>query len=231
MDYAIKLNERMARINYIAKDGYLYSITTDSFSFDIDGTTKQYDVPEYDYDTEMATMGCRTLIGYDVNGMGYKKTGRGNITPVTINLVKIGIENGTCLKKRSRPKVKGFFEDLDRMLKLGEKALLERFKFICSQDYRSGLFMYINGTIADADKSLENGVFESLKHGTNALGYIGLAEACYAMFGKYHNQDPKVLEFATNVVKRIYDYAKDATTRNQLNFSAYATPKQNWAAI
>jgi ribonucleoside-triphosphate reductase len=169
-DYAIKLNDHMARINYIAKDGYLYSITTDSFSLDINGVNKQYDVPKYDYDTEMATMGCRTLIGYDINGMGYKKTGRGNITPVTINLVKIGIENGICLKKRSRAKVKGFFEDLDRMLKLGEKALLERFKFICSQDYRSGLFMYINGTIADADKSLENGVFESLKHGTNALG-------------------------------------------------------------
>jgi ribonucleoside-triphosphate reductase len=29
-------------------------------------------------------MGCRTANGWDVNGLGQKKDGRGNICPVTI---------------------------------------------------------------------------------------------------------------------------------------------------
>lgn len=229
-DYAISLDECMARINYITRayiDGeFKYGITTDTFAFNLSNYYVEYHKPKYDYDTEMATMGCRTLIGHDVNGMGYKKTGRGNVTPVTINLVKIGIDHGICLGEREEADVDGFFTQLNKILKLSEKTLLDRFNYICSQDYRSGLFMYVNGTIADADKSLENGIFESLKHCTNAIGYIGIAEACYAMYGKYHNQDQKVLEFAVSVVKAIYDYAKDATARNQLNFSAYATPAE-----
>ena len=230
-DYAIKIDEKMAKINYISRRGDNYGITTDSFGFEISGKHAQYPIPKYDYDTEMASMGCRTLIGLDVNGMGYKKTGRGNITPITINLVKIGIDTGICLGKRKKANIPAFFKQLDKMLKLSEKALLDRFNYICSQDYRSGLFMYVNGTIANSEASLEKGIFESLCHCTNALGYIGLAETCYALFGKYHNQDKKVLEFAVSVIKTIHEYAKDATARNQLNFTAYATPKQHWVAI
>jgi ribonucleoside-triphosphate reductase len=231
-DYAIKINERMAKINYITyvyKDGkYMYGITTDSFGFELGNKHIQYSIPDYDYDTEMASMGCRTLLGLDVNGMGYKKTGRGNVSPVTINLAKIGIENGICLNKRKKPNLKGFFNQLDKMLNLAEKSLLNRFKYICSQNYMSGFFMYVNGNMADSDKVLKTGnVYESMKHGTQGLGYIGLAECCYALFGKYHNQDSKVLDFAIRVVKRIHEYAKDATKRNHLNFSAYASPAEN----
>ena len=34
--------------------------------------------------TYFSTMGCRTANGWDVNGFGQKKDGRGNICPVTI---------------------------------------------------------------------------------------------------------------------------------------------------
>lgn len=188
-----------------------------------------YPNPKWDYnpDTEMATMGCRTLIGNDVNGMGYNKLGRGNVTPVTINLPYIGIEHGICLGERDTPDEEGFFKDLNHMLDLATKELLDRYKYICSQSIKAGSFMYNNGTIADSDKALFFGVKESMKHGSEALGYIGLANACYAMYGKYFHQDKKAMEFAKKVIKTIYDRAKENTEKYQLNFSAYATPSES----
>lgn len=188
-----------------------------------------YPNPKWNYnpDTEMATMGCRTLIGNDVNGMGYNKLGRGNITPVTINLPYIGIEHGICLGERDTPDEEGFFKDLNHMLDLATKELLDRYKYICSQSIKAGSFMYHNGTIADSDKALFFGVKESMKHGSQALGYIGLANACYAMYGKYFHQDKKVMEFAKKVIKTIYDRAKANTEKYHLNFSAYSSPSES----
>ena len=188
-----------------------------------------YPNPKWNYnpDTEMATMGCRTLIGNDVNGMGYNKLGRGNVTPVTINLPYIGIEHGICLGERDTPDEEGFFKELNHMLDLATKELLDRYKYICSQSIKAGSFMYNNGTIADSDKALFFGVKESMKHGSQALGYIGLANACYAMYGKYFHQDKKVMEFAKKVIKTIYDRAKENTEKYQLNFSAYSSPSES----
>lgn len=188
-----------------------------------------YPNPKWNYnpDTEMATMGCRTLIGNDVNGMGYNKLGRGNITPVTINLPYIGIEHGICLGERDTPDEEGFFKDLNHMLDLATNELLDRYDYICSQSIKAGSFMYHNGTIADSDKALFFGVKESMKHGSQALGYIGLANACYAMYGKYFHQDKKVMEFAKKVIKTIYDRAKANTEKYHLNFSAYSSPSES----
>lgn len=188
-----------------------------------------YPNPKWNYnpDTEMATMGCRTLLGNDVNGMGYNKLGRGNITPVTINLPYIGIEHGICLGERDTPDEEGFFKDLNHMLDLATKELLDRYKYICSQSIKAGSFMYHNGTIADSDKALFFGVKESMKHGSQALGYIGLANACYAMYGKYFHQDKKAMEFAKKVIKTIYERAKANTEKYHLNFSAYSSPSES----
>lgn len=49
---------------------------------------------------------------------------------------------------------------------------------------------------------------------------------CQALFGKNHAEDEKVHAFALSVVKRIHEYAKEASERNNLNFSCYATPAE-----
>lgn len=245
-DYNRRENDHYTRLYYITftiddfgKIGKIY-ITTESAGYDIHKKHisdysdlavihVSYPNPKLNYnpDTEMATMGCRTLIGNDVNGMGYNKLGRGNITPVTINLPYIGIEHGICLGKRDTPDEEGFFKDLNHMLDLATKELLDRYNYICSQSIKAGSFMYYNGTVADSDKALLFGVKESMKHGTNALGYIGLANACYAMYGKYFHQDKKAMEFAKKVIKTIYDRAKENTEKYHLNFSAYSTPAES----
>ena len=178
-------------------------------------------------DTEMATMGCRTLIGKDRHGLGYSKVGRGNVCPVTINLPKIGIKHGICLGERTAADLDGFFEELDEVLLLTEKALIDRFYHICKQSVSSAKFMYGNGTIADFDQASFRGVYEAMKHGSLAFGYIGVAEMCQAMFGKDHSEDTGVWDFALSVVKHIADYCREASERNNLNMVCYAAPAES----
>ena len=176
-------------------------------------------------DTYFATMGCRTLIGYDRHGLGYIRQGRGNNVPNTIILPKLGIEFGICLGKRTEPDLDGFWNAFEETLKLTEKGLLERFEIMVKQSPKAAPFMYQNNTIQDARKCEEN-VYNALKHNTLAIGYLGIAEMCQALFGKNHVHDERVHEFAVSVVKRINEFALEASERNDLNFSCYATPAE-----
>lgn len=181
-------------------------------------------------DDEFSTMGCRTTVGKDINGLGWSKGGRGNISPVTINLVDIGIKNGICLGERNKADIEGFWKDLDNMLKLSEKALLDRYEWICSQKAKSGFFLHQNGLMKNTigrKLNLEEDVRESMKHGTLAIGYIGIAETMVAMFGETQTNNDKIYDFAYKIVERIYNFTKECTERNSLNFSCYATPAEN----
>lgn len=176
-------------------------------------------------DTYFSTMGCRTLVGYDRHGLGYVRQGRGNNVPNTIILPKLGIEFGICLGKRTEPDLKGFWDAFEETLKLTEKGLLERFEIMIEQSPKAAPFMYQNNTIQGARECKEN-VYNALKHNTLAIGYIGVAEMCVALFGKNHAEDKRVHEFALSVVKRINEFAAEASERNDLNFSCYATPAE-----
>ena len=168
---------------------------------------------------------CRTLIGYDRHGLGYTRVGRGNNVPNTIILPKLGIEYGICLGKREQPDLDGFWNALDDAMKKCEKTLLERFSIMRTQSPKAAPFMYKNGTIQDG-KNCKDTVYDSLKHNTLAMGYIGVAEMCQALFGKNHAEDSVVHEFALSVIKRMSEFTKECAERNDLNFSLYATPAE-----
>ena len=176
-------------------------------------------------DTFYGTMGCRTALGYDRFSDSYNRVGRGNLVPNTMILPKLGIKYGICLGERDKPDLKGFWNAFEGLLMLCEQGLLERFDIMVNQPPEAAPFMYQNGTMKDAQKC-EMSNYEALKHGTLAMGYIGIAEMCQALFGKNHAEDEEVHAFALKVVKRINDYAKEASERNDLNFSCYATPAE-----
>lgn len=177
-------------------------------------------------ETLMSTMGCRTFTMNDINGLGYKKTGRGNCVPVTMNLPMLAIPYGICLNERTEPDLAGFWQALDDLLEKAKKSLIDRFNYVCSQDVKSAPFMYQNGTCADADLSNKNGIYETMKHFSLNFGYIGLAEMCIALFGKHHGEDEIVYNFAKSVIQHIYDYAAKAKEEHGLNFVVYSTPAE-----
>lgn len=180
---------------------------------------------ENDPDTYFSTMGCRTMLGFDRHGYGYKRVGRGNNVPVTMILPQLGIKHGICLGERDEADLEGFWADFEELLKLAEQALLERFDVMVNQTAVAAPFMYQNGTILEGQKCKDS-VYQSLRHNTLAIGYIGIAEMCQALFGENHARSKKAHAFALSVVQRINEFAKEASERNDLNFSCYATPAE-----
>ncbi|MBO7210827.1 MAG: anaerobic ribonucleoside-triphosphate reductase [Methanobrevibacter sp.] len=178
-------------------------------------------------DTFFATMGCRTMLGMDIHDKEnpYNRVGRGNLVPNTMILPKLGIEYGICLGKREKADLEGFWNAFEDLLKLCEQGLLERYDVMVNQCAAAAPFMYQNGTMKDA-QSCHESVYNALKHGTLAMGYLGIAETMTALFGKNHAEDVEVHQFALKIVQRINEYAKEATKRNGLNFSCYATPAE-----
>jgi len=191
---------------------YSYDVTTESDFFEVSG---------------ICNHNCRTMIGADRHGLGYSKIGRGNVAPVTMDLPKIGIKHGICLGERTEADLEGFWKEFDEVLGIASQSLVDRFYHICSQNYRSAPFMYTNGTIADFDKVIDKGIYEAMRHGTLAMGYIGIAEMCQALFGKNHAEDKEVHKFALSVVKYISEYTKKVSEVYNLNFSCYASPAEN----
>ncbi len=135
------------------------------------------------------------------------------------------VEYGICLGKRKKADLKGFWEALRNTLELCEKGLLERYEIIKKQSPKAAPFMYQNNIIQGAEEC-ENTVENAVKHNTLAIGLIGVAEMCVALFGKNHAEDKEVHKFALSVVKCIHDYANEASDRNDLNFGCYFTPAE-----
>lgn len=165
------------------------------------------------------------MVGYDQSTKSYRRVGRGNAVPNTMILPKLGIEYGICLGQRDKPDLEGFWNAFEDLLKLCEKGLLERYEIIKKQSPDSAPFMYKNGTAIFAQDCKED-VEKTMRSMTLAMGFIGIAETMTALFGKNHAEDKEVHAYALKIVKRINEYANEASTRTGLNFSCYATPAE-----
>lgn len=193
--------------------------------------------------TYTSTMGCRTYNGYDANGFGQLKDGRGNICPVTIILPTIAMEakehvlqaNITYVDEEQYQNVivEEFIKELDQKIYEAKVMLQERFDYICSQNPASARFMYENGTMKGYVP--EEGIISALKHGTLALGQIGLSECLRILIGKDQTTDEGMV-----LAKRIEQLFKDRCAQFKkeehfdkngnkyyLNYGVYYTPAEN----
>ncbi len=159
---------------------------------------------------------CRTYNGYDINGMGQTKDGRGNICPVTIILPTLAMEADRNVEK--------FMDLLDKKIFEAKDMLLERFEYICSQDPSSAKFMYENGVMEGYVP--EEGIRSALKHGTLALGQLGLAEALELLVGENHLH-PKGMKLAIEIESLIRQRCDEFKQQYRLNVGSYFTPSEN----
>ena len=166
--------------------------------------------------TYTSTMGCRTYNGYDINGFGQLKDGRGNICPVTIILPTLAMESERDAEK--------FMELLDKKLFEAKDMLIERFEYICSQNPASAKFMYENGVMAGYVP--EEGIRSALKHGTLAIGQIGLAETLELLIGK-NQRHPEGMALAKRIESHIRQRCDEFKKQYKLNFGNYFTPAEN----
>ena len=165
--------------------------------------------------TYFSTMGCRTANGFDINGFGQLKDGRGNICPVTIILPTLAMEAGN---------VEDFMVLLDEKIHEAKDMLLERFEYICSQSSSSAKFMYENGTMAGYVP--EEGIRSALKHGTIVIGQLGLAECLQILIGCDHTT-AEGMKLAKRIEQLFKDRCAEFKQTYKLNFGVYYTPAEN----
>ena len=181
--------------------------------------------------TYMSTMGCRTSNGFDVNGLGYLKDGRGNICPVTIIMPTLAMMAREMAEERfdepvlSHQYQEQFMELLDKKIHEAKDMLIERFDWICSQSPASAKFMYETGIMAGYVP--EEGIRSALKHGTLAIGQLGLAETLQILIGCDHTEE-RGMELAKEIEQLFNKRCAEFKQHYKLNFGVYYTPKQNW---
>lgn len=182
--------------------------------------------------TYFSTMGCRTANGWDINGFGQLKDGRGNICPVTIIMPTLAMEAKEEVMKNSEPfsedlegqAVDKFFEILDTKIHEAKDMLIERFNWIASQDPASAKFMYENNLMAGYVP--EEGIVSALKHGTLAIGQLGLAETLQILIGCDHTTK-KGMELAKHIEQLFKNRCAEFKEEYKLNFGVYYTPAEN----
>jgi ribonucleoside-triphosphate reductase len=194
--------------------------------------------------TYFSTMGCRTANLADINAEDPKlvqlKDGRGNICPVTIILPTLAMkakkksdaeaakekkngEEWSDLKKEKR-RVELFFEILEKKIGEAKDMLLERFEWICGQSPKSARFMYTNGTMYGYKP--EEGIRSALKHGTLAIGQLGLAETLQILIGCTHTCI-EGMRLAKQIEQLFKDKCAGFKKEYKLNFGVYYTPAEN----
>lgn len=161
---------------------------------------------------------CRTANGWDVNGFGQLKDGRGNICPVTIILPTLAMEAGQDVEK--------FMRLLGRKIGEAKDMLIERFNWICSQSPDSAKFMYENNTMAGYIP--EEGIRSALKHGTIVIGQLGLAEALQLLIGADHTTE-EGMKLAKRIEALFKKRCAEYKEEYKLNVGVYYSPSENLA--
>lgn len=184
---------------------------------------KGYDIT--DPRTYFSTMGCRTANGWDINGFGQLKDGRGNICPVTIILPTLAMEAKENFSlEYDNSIIDVFLELLDQKIYEAKEMLIERFEWIASQKPESAKFMYENGLMAGYIP--EEGIRSALKHGTLAIGQLGLAEALQILIGCDHTTS-EGMEVAKRIEALFKQRCAEFKEKHRLNFGVYYTPAEN----
>lgn len=179
--------------------------------------------------TYFSTMGCRTANGWDINGFGQLKDGRGNICPVTIIMPTLAMEAKAWVDEQEKlgnheDVTESFMFILDKKIHEAKDMLIERFNWICSQSPDSAKFMYENHTMAGYVP--EEGIRSALKHGTLAIGQLGLAETLQILIGCDHTT-PEGMELAKRIEQLFKTRCAEFKEQEHLNFGVYYSPAEN----
>ena len=166
-----------------------------------------------------------------------QKDGRGNICPETIILPTLAMEAktndphmleefktfGVNLDEKSDI-IDKFMAYLDIEIARTRDSLIARYKHICSQSPDSATFMWQNKTMVGYIP--EQGIESAMKHGTLAVGQLGLAETLLILIGKDHTE-PAGMVFAKRIENLFNKRCKEFKESYKLNFGVYYSPAES----
>ena len=189
-----------------------------NFSF-LDAPFNKAFYKEGNPDTEIAYMGCRTRVMSNIHDPEKEiVTGRGNLSFTSINLPRL------ALTSKSEAQ---FFNQLDETIDLVTEQLLERFDIQKKLYVYNFPFLMGQGVWIDSDKLGRNDTIEEvIKHGSLAIGFIGLAETLKALTGKHHGEDAASQALGLKIIGHMRDRIDAKARQYKLNFSLIATPAE-----
>ncbi len=183
-----------------------------------------YNLPYYkpgDYNSYVATMGCRTRVMSNVNGPE-ESGSRGNFSFVTINLPKLALE--------AKGDLEGFWKLFDKYIALSHDYLLFRLQTIAEKHVYNYPFLMGQGVWMDSDKlKPTDKIREVLKHASYSIGFCGLAECLVALIGKHHGESPEAQELGLKIVGHLREMLDDYTKKEHMNWTCFGTPAESTA--
>ena len=174
-----------------------------------------------DYNSCVATMGCRTRVMSNVNGPE-ESGSRGNFSFVTINLPKLALE--------AKGNVDEFFKLFDKYINLCHDYLLFRLKTIEEKHAYNFPFLMGQGVwMGSDDLKPTDTIKDVLKHASLSIGFCGLAECLVALVGKHHGQSEEAQQLGLKIVSYLRKKTDGFTAQEKKNWTTFATPAESTA--
>ncbi len=235
----IQIWKKKKGVNYLKKDPnydlYLYACKVSARRFfpnflNLDASFNKHELWKVNdpkrYEYEVATMGCRTRVFENRNGIK-TSVGRGNLSFSTINLVRLALECREIDYQEDR--LKAFFNKLDYTLDLLYDQLKTRYEF--QKTAVAKQFPLLMSVLWQGSKELKSmdSIEKVIDQGTMCVGFIGLAEALVALTGKHHGENEKSQELGLKIISTMKEKVDGFATESGLNFSVLATPAEGIA--
>lgn len=166
--------------------------------------------PNQGLEDETAYSGCR------IRTMGVKAAGHGNIALVTINLPRIALQ---------ARKIETFFVHLERLLQVAMRQLLHRFEIVSELKVRDLPFVMGHQLYLGSEMlSWNDPVRDAIRHGSLAIGFVGLAEVLNVLVGQHHGLSNEARDLGLEIVKTMHNRCGEFSRYYGLQVGLYATP-------
>ena len=191
-----------------------------------------------DYNSDVATMGCRTRVMSNVNGPE-ESGSRGNFAFTTLNLPKMALEaiaevegavKGYTEDSDHKAIRKKFFELMDKYIMISKDYLEKRYDIIAHKHVYNFPFLMGEGVWMDSDKlNPDDEIGEVLKHASISIGFCGLAECLVALTGSHHGASEDAQRLGLEIVGHLREMTDKFTEDTHMNWSCFGTPAESTA--
>ena len=181
------------------------------------------------YNSYVATMGCRTRVMSNVNGPE-ESGSRGNFSFTTINLPLLALDARKKYPEDRKKRLEEFYALFDRYITISHDYLLSRLHIIEQKHVYNYPFLMGQGVWMDSDKlKPTDSIKEVLKHASYSIGFCGLAECLVALIGKHHGESEEAQKLGLDIIGHLRARTDDYTKAEHRNWSTFGTPAESTA--
>lgn len=182
-----------------------------------------------DYNSTVATMGCRTRVIGNINGPE-ESGSRGNFAFTTINLPKLALTAKKEYPDNEEKRMKRFWELYDHYIALSKSYLEHRYEVIAKKHVYNFPFLMGQGVWMDSEKlKKDDEIREVLKHASISIGFCGLAECLVALTGHHHGESEDAQKLGLEIVGHLREMTDKYTEETHMNWSTFGTPAESTA--